>query len=119
MIVAIYVQRIYSSSSKKGVRVLVDRVWPRGVSKDEAKVDYWLKDIGPSSSLRKWFNHDADKFDAFKTKYENELKNNKAQQEALATLKSIIRDTQEDVHLLYGAKDTQHNQAVVLKSLLS
>lgn len=112
-------ERIYHHSTTKGQRILVDRIWPRGISKSEANLDYWLKDIGPSQPLRQWFNHDAEKFDEFKTKYQHELNENKAQKEAFEQLKAIVNDTNDDVILLYGAKDTKHNQAVVLKDLLS
>lgn len=116
---AVYIQRIYSASTYKGVRVLVDRLWPRGISKEEAQVDVWLKNIGPSASLRKWFNHDVDKFESFKAKYMKELTNNTDQNHAFEELKSIINHTEADIYLLYSAKDTKHNQAVVLKSLLT
>ncbi|MEB7825630.1 DUF488 domain-containing protein [Staphylococcus chromogenes] len=112
-------ERIYSENQSKGQRILVDRVWPRGVSKSEAHLDHWLKEVGPSQALRKWFNHDAEKFETFKSKYQQELKENQAQKEAFDQLKAIVNDSDDDVILLYGAKDTKHNQAIVLKDLLS
>lgn len=110
----IAIKRIYASPSKAdGYRVLVDRLWPRGVSKDKAKLDEWLKDVAPSDELRKWFNHDPAKFAEFKKRYEREL----AQNPALETLRSIVKE-HGTVTLLYGAHDAEHNQAAVLCELL-
>lgn len=114
----IQIQRIYEKPLKEGVRVLVDRVWPRGISKDQANLDHWLKNIAPTSELRKWFNHDPQLYAAFKEKYEKELRENEEQQEAFNELQDIIADSKQDVILLYGAKDEQHNQAIVLQQLL-
>ncbi|WP_210123084.1 MULTISPECIES: DUF488 family protein [unclassified Staphylococcus] len=114
----IQIQRIYEKPLKEGVRVLVDRVWPRGISKDQANLDYWLKNIAPTSELRKWFNHDPQLYAAFKEKYEKELRENEEQQEAFNELQDIIANSKQDVILLYGAKDEQHNQAIVLQQLL-
>lgn len=97
-----------------GYRVLVDRLWPRGISKDEAALDAWIKDVGPSTELRRWFGHDPSKFDEFADRYRAELKGS----EALAQLCARCRENPV-VTLLYGAKDTQHNQAVVLRDLLT
>lgn len=102
--------RIYDEDIPKGKRVLVDRVWPRGISKDDADLDEWLKDIAPSSDLRKWFDHDPDKFSDFKKKYKDELKDNDAVKE--------LKDMEGTVVLLYGAKDEKHNHAVVLKEYM-
>ncbi|UTH02719.1 DUF488 family protein [Macrococcoides canis] len=102
--------RIYDEDIPKGKRVLVDRVWPRGISKDDADLDEWLKDIAPSSDLRKWFDHDPDKFSDFKKKYKDELKDNDAVKE--------LKDMKGTVVLLYGAKDEKHNHAIVLKEFL-
>ncbi|MGM8211476.1 DUF488 domain-containing protein [Virgibacillus sp. W0430] len=111
-------KRIYESYDKKdGVRVLVDRVWPRGVAKDEAKLDYWLKEIGPTNELRKWFDHDPDKYDTFKRKYKEELKTG-GQKEALDELKSITKKHKKNVTLLFAAKDEKNNQAKVLKEII-
>ncbi|MCS5431635.1 DUF488 family protein [Staphylococcus aureus] len=112
------IQRIYEKPLKEGVRVLVDRVWPRGISKDQANLDHWLKNIAPTSELRKWFNHDPQLYAAFKEKYEKELRENEEQQEAFNELQDIIANSKQDVILLYGAKDEQHNQAIVLQQLL-
>ena len=114
----IQIQRIYEKPLKEGVRVLVDRVWPRGISKDQANLYHWLKNIAPTSELRKWFNHDPQLYAAFKEKYEKELRENEEQQEAFNELQDIIANSKQDVILLYGAKDEQHNQAIVLQQLL-
>ncbi|MBY7144804.1 DUF488 family protein [Virgibacillus sp. NKC19-3] len=113
------IKRIYDKGSTEndGVRVLVDRVWPRGISKEDAKLDHWMKEIGPSNDLRKWFGHDPDKYEAFKKKYKEELDSGK-QQEALAELKEITKERDKNVTLLFAAKDEEHNQARVLKEIL-
>lgn len=111
------INRIYEEYNKDNVRVLVDRVWPRGVSKEKANLDHWIKEIAPSDSLRKWFGHDPEKFDSFKKKYKEELKSGE-QKEALDQLKDIYKENNGNVVLLYGAKDEKHNQAVVLKEFL-
>ena len=96
-----------------GTRVLVDRLWPRGVKKEDARIDVWLKDIAPSDDLRKWFGHDPDKWDTFKKRYIGELEEN---EEAIKMLREILERGR--VTLIYGAKDEQHNNAVVLKQYL-
>ncbi|MBF0749560.1 hypothetical protein AXY37_06105 [Mammaliicoccus lentus] len=111
------INRIYEDYDKDNVRVLVDRVWPRGISKEKANLDHWIKEIAPSDSLRKWFGHDSEKFDSFKKKYKEELKSGE-QKEALDQLKDIYKENNGNVVLLYGAKDEKHNQAVVLKEFL-
>nr|WP_237687909.1 MULTISPECIES: DUF488 domain-containing protein [Mammaliicoccus] len=111
------INRIYEDYDKDNVRVLVDRVWPRGISKEKANLDHWIKEIAPSDSLRKWFGHDPEKFDSFKKKYKEELKSGE-QKEALDQLKDIYKENNGNVVLLYGAKDEKHNQAVVLKEFL-
>ncbi|MGN5883413.1 DUF488 domain-containing protein [Staphylococcus simulans] len=116
---AIKVKRIYEDKAENdGIRILVDRVWPRGISKENANLEEWIKEIGPTQSLRKWFGHDPDKFEAFEKRYIEELKNNEEQNEAFKTLEGIIKNARKDVVLLFGAKDEKHNQAVVLKSYL-
>lgn len=113
------IKRIYEDYDEKdGVRVLVDRVWPRGMSKESAKVDEWIKEVGPTSELRKWFGHDPEKFADFKEKYKKELQENDEQKEALGKLKKLTKENNKNLTLLYGAKDTKHNQAVVLKEIL-
>ncbi len=107
-------KRIYEdASSGDGYRALVDRLWPRGVSKIKAALDEWDKDIAPSTELRKWFGHVPDKFDEFTSRYIAEI-------EANPKAPAIIANwhKQDKVTLLYGAKDTTHNEAVVLQHYL-
>lgn len=112
------IARIYEDNNSHGnIRILVDGIWPRGISKDEAKLDYWLKDVAPSNELRKWFNHDADKYEEFKDRYKKELESGE-QQDALEKLKKLTVKHQKNICLLYGAKDKEHNQAKVLKEIL-
>ncbi|WP_018614500.1 DUF488 domain-containing protein [Segetibacter koreensis] len=112
---AIKIKRVYDFAEKSdGFRVLVDRLWPRGIKKENAHFDLWMKVIAPSNELRKWFNHDPAKWEEFKNRYETELQ----QSNALKELSSFI-DKHKTVTLIYGAKDEQHNQAVVLKDLLA
>lgn len=107
-------KRIYDHAiPQDGGRVLVDRVWPRGVSKDDAHVDLWLKDIAPSTELRKWFNHEVDRFEEFEKRYREELRQN----DAVAELKEFAQGHKR-VTLLFGARDEKHNQAVVLAQYL-
>lgn len=109
----ITLKRVYEiPAASDGTRILVDRLWPRGLTKAKAQVDLWLKDLGPSTELRKWFGHDPARWTAFKTKYRHELK---AKKHLLQEIEA--RAQQGPVTLLYGAKDTQHNEAVVLKEL--
>ncbi|MDF7672849.1 DUF488 family protein [Lactobacillus sp. ESL0701] len=105
--------RIYDHEQPEGYRILVDRLWPRGMSKVKADLDEWAKEIGPSTELRKWFNHDDAKFVSFKEKYLTELEQNPAVPQFLALVKMQLSKT--DVLFLYGAKNKEHNQAVVLK----
>jgi len=107
-------RRVYAPKEKDdGFRILVDRLWPRGLKKEEADIDVWMKDIAPSTQLRQWFNHDADKWEEFKWKYITELKQLPATDE-LATL----IEKHKTVTLLYGAKDEVHNQALVIKDFI-
>jgi uncharacterized protein YeaO (DUF488 family) len=111
-------KRIYEESSEDdGVRVLVDRLWPRGVSKEIAKLDYWLKEVAPSNELRKWYHHDVTKFNEFKNRYKQEL-SQEEQKEALEQLCNVVSKGKNSVTLLYGAKDEKINQAVILKEIL-
>ncbi|MFB9972416.1 DUF488 family protein [Allobacillus sp. SKP2-8] len=113
----VQVKRIYEKSAKSdGKRVLVDGIWPRGVSKEEANLDEWLKEIAPSDDLRKWFDHDPDKFDSFKKKYKEELQSDEEQKKAYSELQKMIQ--KEDVTLLTATKEEEYNHAQVLKSLL-
>ncbi len=109
-------KRIYEVPSiEDGRRILVDRLWPRGLKKDAAKIDDWLKDIAPSHELRKWFAHEADKWPEFERRYRDELLSDEKNNQ-LAQLASIAGS--EPVTLLYAAKDTQRNNAVVLQKIL-
>ena len=108
------IKRVYEEPGRAdGTRILVDRLWPRGLSKQRAQVDIWLKDIAPSTELRKWFGHDPNKWTEFKTRYRKELK---SKADLIAILKEKAAKGQ--VTLLYGARDQVHNEAVVLQSLL-
>ncbi len=111
----IKIERIYDNpKGDKSFRILVDRLWPRGLSKEKVRVDLWQKDIAPSNTLRKWFGHDEKKWDKFKHKYFKELdKNNDV-------VNTIIRMTQEQdsITLLYGAKEKRFNNTVALKEYL-
>lgn len=108
------IKRVYEiPKPTDGKRVLVDRLWPRGITKEKAKIDLWLKDVAPSDALRKWFGHDPDKWQEFQRRYRAELKGNPA----LAELKALAR--QGRVTLVYAAKDEKHNNAVVLRSILN
>lgn len=111
----IKIKRVYETPEKDdGTRILVDRLWPRGLTKEKARVDLWLKEIAPSTELRKWFSHDPAKWTEFQIRYKTEIKNNP---EPLALLKKEI--TKGPATLLYGAKDEQHNEAQVLQKLLN
>jgi len=109
---SVRIKRIYEpAEASDGKRVLVDRVWPRGLSKEQTALDLWMKDIAPSSALRAWFGHVPERFAEFRRKYEDEL----AGQDAQALLRQLRQWSDEGaVTLLYGAKDELHNQAVVL-----
>lgn len=110
-------KRIYEAAeATDGYRVLVDRIWPRGMKKETAQVDLWLKAVAPSTELRKWFGHDPERFDAFKDRYLQELEKTPAK-DALAQIKTLVAE-QETVTLLYGAKNEEQNQAVILQDLL-
>ena len=107
-------KRVYEPSDKNdGTRILIDRLWPRGMTKAKAGVDIWLKELAPSAELRKWFGHDPDKWTEFKKRYRAELEEN---DEQLARLREEIK--KGAVTLLYGAKDEEHNDAVVLAEFL-
>ena len=109
----VMLKRAYEPPAKNdGERILVDRLWPRGLAKVKAKVDLWLKEVAPSTELRQWFGHDPEKWSEFKKRYRAELKINPAWSE----LQALAR--QRDLTLVYAAKDQLHNEAVVLKQLL-
>lgn len=105
--------RIYDHEQPEGYRILVDRMWPRGMSKVKADLSEWDKQIGPTNELRKWFNHEDEKFSEFKEKYIKELDENDFTPEFIETVKDKLKSG--DVLFLYGAKNREHNQAVVLK----
>jgi len=109
------VKRVYDKPEKEdGWRVLVDRLWPRGMTKEVAKIDFWMKEVAPSDALRKSFCHDVNKWLEFQKRYRAELKQKK---ELLSELKKIEKE-HGTLTLLFGAKDTEHNQAVVLAEVL-
>lgn len=111
----IKLKRVYEKAEVgDGYRVLVDRLWPRGISKERAALDLWLKEIAPSTELRQWFAHDPEKWVSFQKKYRAEIMANK---EAFDRLKEIVKK-HKDVTILYGAKDEVHNEAQVIKELL-
>jgi uncharacterized protein YeaO (DUF488 family) len=108
------IKRVYEEPRETdGQRILIDRLWPRGLSKAKAKVDLWLKAIAPSTPLRQWFGHDPAKWHEFKKRYKDELNHNS---EAVAQLRALM--DKGTVTLVYGAKDQEHNDAVVLQEYL-
>lgn len=109
------IKRIYEEAAENdGYRILVDRIWSRGISKQRANLDEWVKTIAPSTELRKWFNHKEERFKEFEKLYKEELH---PQNEELKRLRKIAEKKQ--VTLLYSAKDTQLNQAIVLRNILN
>jgi uncharacterized protein YeaO (DUF488 family) len=108
------IKRVYDEAKESdGRRILVDRLWPRGLRKEKARVDLWLKEIAPSNELRKWFAHDVEKWGEFQARYQEELK---SQAGPFALLKQEA--AKGPVTLLFGAKDKEHNEAVVLQRIL-
>jgi uncharacterized protein YeaO (DUF488 family) len=108
-------KRVYEEPSRRdGYRVLVERLWPRGLNKERAAVDLWLKEVAPSPELRKWFNHDPAKWPGFQKRYRAELEKHK---EAIQELKK--KSKKDTVTLVFAARDQEHNSAVVLKKVLS
>lgn len=109
------IKRVYEKPDiEDGTRILVDRLWPRGLSKEKAKIDLWLKKIAPSNELRKWFGHDPEKWNEFRKRYRDELREN---EEQVSLLKEQVK--KGEVTLVYSANDKEHNQAVVLKEFFS
>lgn len=112
----ISLKRVYETPAEQdGYRILVDRLWPRGLSKESAMVDMWLRDIAPSTELRKWFHHEEGKWEEFEKRYRQELVHH-------GDLLGSIREAEKRegvVTLVYGAKDEQHNQAVVILDVLN
>lgn len=110
----INIKRAYAPYAEQdGFRILVDKLWPRGIKKENAHIDEWFKEVAPSTELRKWFNHEVEKWPEFRQRYQQELANNPA----LAQLKQQV-EQQSVVTLVFAAKDESHNNAVVLKTLL-
>jgi len=110
----IKIKRVYEEpDDADGKRILVDRLWPRGLTKEKARVDLWLKEIAPSTELRKWFGHDPEKWVEFQARYAQELKGHGEQL-------ALLRDeaTRGTVTLVYGARDEEHNEAVILQRVL-
>jgi len=108
------IKRVYDApATSDGVRVLVDRLWPRGLSKEQVRIDHWLKDIAPSSELRKWYGHDDSRWDEFKRRYFDELT---ALDEPVAQLRALINE--HTVTLLYSARSVAHNNAIALAEFL-
>jgi uncharacterized protein YeaO (DUF488 family) len=110
----IQLKRAYEKPERAdGTRILVDRLWPRGLTKEKAAIDLWLKELAPSTELRKWFGHDPRKWRGFRSRYRTELKQRRNQLE-------LIKDKAKEgtVTLIYGARDQEHNEAVVLEQLL-
>lgn len=107
-------KRVYEDPSESdGIRILTERLWPRGVSKERAKLDHWMKGIAPSHELRKWFDHDPDKWEEFKERYRKELFGSEQVEELLEIIKK-----NETVTLIYASKDEEHNSTVLLKEFL-
>jgi uncharacterized protein YeaO (DUF488 family) len=112
--VDVRLKRAYEpSAASDGYRVLIDRIWPRGVSRQEAQLDEWARELAPSTELRRWFDHDPARFAEFRTRYSGELA---AQNDKLRELRRRARAG--TLTLVYGARDTEHNDAVVLAEIL-
>jgi DNA-3-methyladenine glycosylase len=111
----IQTKRVYEKSSKEdGFRILVDRLWPRGLTKEKARVDSWMKEIAPSDELRKWFHHEERNWSEFVKRYEAEL----AKKKDLLSELNELENEHGTVTLLYGSKDEKQNQAVILANIL-
>ncbi len=110
----IRLKRVYEQPSPEdGMRILVDRLWPRGLTKERAAVDLWLKGVGPSTELRKWFGHDPSKWEPFQVRYRQELRDHPDDLNML-----VEKCKERTVTLLFGARDDEHNEAQVLKEML-
>lgn len=110
----IKIKRVYEGRSPDdGSRILVDRLWPRGLTKEKADIDLWLKEIAPSTELRKWFGHDPEKWKGFRVRYETEIRSH-------SDLVEMLREMAANgpVTLVYGARDREHNEALVLERFL-
>ncbi|WP_248910264.1 DUF488 domain-containing protein [Halocatena marina] len=107
-------KRIYEAAEPEdGIRVLVDRLWPRGISKEDADLDRWIKEVAPSDELRRWFDHDRERWDEFNRRYQTELTHH---QDIIGESRELADE--ETVTLLYAAKDEVHNNAIVLKEVI-
>jgi uncharacterized protein YeaO (DUF488 family) len=112
----VFIKRVYEKPElRDGFRVLVDRLWPRGVKKNEARIGLWMKDIAPSQGLREWFSHDPEKWDEFRRLYKEELENKR---DLLRELESI-EEERGTLTLVYAARDVERNNAIVIKEFLS
>lgn len=113
----IRIDRVYNPPSPGGgLRVLVDRMWPRGLKKEAAAVDLWLKEVAPSHSLRKWFGHDPERFEEFRSRYEAELESDAPAREGL---RNLVRQARNGpLTLLFSARDEEHNNAAVLRDFI-
>jgi uncharacterized protein YeaO (DUF488 family) len=110
----IQLKRAYdAAAAQDGLRILVERLWPRGVSKQQAKIQLWLKDLAPSTELRQWYGHDPERWPQFQKRYRAELKN---QRDLLSLLKYVVEE--QTVTFVYAASDTERNSARVLKEVL-
>lgn len=110
----IKLNRIYRTiDDKEAIRILIDRLWPRGIKKEDAQLDFWFKDVAPSPDLRKWFAHEPEKFPEFRERYIQELRNDEVKSNKVDEICRLLKDN--DIILLFGAKDEVHNHAVVLK----
>lgn len=110
----IKLNRIYRTiDDKEAIRILIDRLWPRGIKKEDAQLDFWFKDVAPSPDLRKWFAHEPEKFPEFRERYIQELRNDEVKSKKVEEICSLLKDN--DIILLFGAIDEVHNHAVVLK----
>jgi uncharacterized protein YeaO (DUF488 family) len=113
---SVALKRAYDEpAASDGTRVLVERLWPRGVSKERAHIDLWLKEVAPSAELRKWYNHDVQKYQEFRRRYETELQSETGQK-ALAKLREMAKQGQ--LTLIFAAHDPEHSSAIILQDLL-
>lgn len=109
----IKLKRIYEDYSEEdGTRILVDRLWPRGMKKENAKIDFWMKEIAPSSELRKWYHQNIDEWDEFRTRYIQELNQKKN------LCKELLEKSDSNLTLLFSVKNVEHNHAIILKNFL-
>lgn len=111
MKVKVDIRRAYDKAQKnEGYKVLVDRLWPRGISKEDLHFDAWCKDLAPSPSLRKWFDHKVENWEKFRDDYQDELRG----EEQKLRMQNLIKEGGSHITLLYGARDAEHNHAVIL-----